>query len=661
MLGVSWFLTDAHVMWGGNALSTISGMVAQAWAMPLVVLAASFFLLARSIGWFGIPAAVCGLCAVLSHFYAAIFLALFIVSFFVVDLIAILRRQEEVSSLLAFYGAALCAAVAASFWYFPLVLNLNQSSDFGGHWDISLLETYSNLEKVVFSLSVVLSLYVVIFTAAARRIAPFLLLLTLSLSLFFGSSLTETTALNNIRLWPIVFLAFYLLTVCCLSICFNSKHFIALFVLVVVGLSPASSSFEKSRAWLEWNFSGVEDKAAAKDFSGLIETLKDLPAARISAESNGDNNFLFGSVRAFELIPALTQHEFVEGAIVNSARLPGIAYFLQCLTSLTCAGWPPGSLMPEFDPERAVSMMKSLGVTYHIANNDTFDWTKIKSVKVEKLFKGDFISLYKIGRRDPLVAVYRDALPRLVTEDPRFLILQLPRWDFFRETPFVILQASQEQVSDSELVNGSDFISYALGQWLAGDRVKDRGYSDRYSKRKNFRNMFLLSDWSDRNIVPKFFIADRPFDPGLLQPTSFNQNFKVYFDSRIAQFQPVLDDIDYRGFSLKEVGLGEFVFDIDWSEDYPQIDISSEEIPKFNNLVSTFPSKAMEITRQCNAYLKKGINKLSLFTDCPGKEHLIKYVYSENWSSQEQISLATNGFMVLRPKKSQTDLFWGVK
>lgn len=657
LLGVSWFFTDAHVMWGGNALSTLSGMIAQGWAMPLVVFAIAALLQVQKSRNATVAAVVFGCAAVLSHFYAMLLLATFIAIIIAQDIYCAVKKTPTIGR--NFYIAISMIFLVTLWWYLPLSLNIAQSSEFGGHWNIQLLDTFGLRQKLTFVLILAVSAAGLFLRPSLYRpVAPFLLLVIFCILIFASSYFSSSTAFNNIRFWPILFLSLYLLTIACFVVVFSSSRRAAVFLLllfVFFGYWPSGASFESSRSWLEWNFSGVEAKAGASDFRQIVSLLQQLPAGRVSAESNDEHNTVFGSVRVFELLPALTQHEFVEGAIVNSARLPGIPYFLQCLVSRSCAGWPPGSLMPEFDVQRGLSMMRSLGVSYHIGNNQTFDWGSLSSQGVETLFKGEFVSLYKIASSNSLVEVFEQSLPTVNPQDARAVLLQLPRWDFFRSNPVVF--------STESTVKSESFLMFLVSEWIAGRRVADRGYQQRFAQREKFRNIFVMDrgsmDGGSAAALPTFFIADRPFEPNLFLPSAFEADLSLRYEQGLAGNRLDVKQIRRRGITMTQVQSDSqsLIFGVDWKEPFPELDIElehpTEVLPRSSQELAS-----KRITDSCKVGLEKRSNELRLSTSCVDKPHLIKYSFSEHWHYDGPIYIASNGFIVVTPKAGESTLTW---
>ena len=289
-----------------------------------------------------------------------------------------------------------------------------------------------------------------------------------------------------------------------------------------VFLIPSEQAFREIRGWLHWNMTGVETKAGWNDFDGLVKALRKEPKSRVSFESADRHNKLFGTVREFELLPWLTEHNIVEGGIVNSATLPGIPYFLQCLMSNTCAGWPRGSIMPEKSIAAGVTMMRALGVNYHIAAKEENQRAIEETGDFEKLFQGRFTALFKRKEHAPMVEVF-DGPPLFVeSADLEKLILFLPAFDDLRNQAIAVLENGANGLP---LVEPMDFVNFLTDLWYDGKRLTARGWKPRMNEFKRGQVVTYfnipLSDVPDGGYdietemdrVPALFIASRSYEP----------------------------------------------------------------------------------------------------------------------------------------------------
>ncbi|NMC63767.1 MAG: hypothetical protein GYA55_11445, partial [SAR324 cluster bacterium] len=355
ILAVSFLFTDAHVMWGGNVSSTLAGMIGNSWSFVFLVVAIGGLYRARIENEFSLFTLLCCIAAALCHFYAFLMLLIMSAIFMAEDLVAVFRKKFQLSNSYVFYLTLICFGLCLAWWFMPLFAYRRWSTDFGGTWDVKLLETLLLNEKWIFASAFLISIGACLyFRKGSAHIMRFFAFFIIFFCLFFIGEKFNSTITVNIRLWPSIYLSLFLITIATFD--FISKRIpLPLSILLLAFtllLIPSQSAFDKAHSWMQWNYSGVEAKPGAGDFWRIVKILSTEPKSKVSFESSPPNNTFIGSIRSLEVLPAFTGQTLVEGGIVNSATFPGIGYSLQCLMSHSCAGWPNGSSMPHHDVER---------------------------------------------------------------------------------------------------------------------------------------------------------------------------------------------------------------------------------------------------------------------------------------------------------------------
>jgi hypothetical protein len=683
LLSLSFLFTDAHVMWGGNVNSALAGMIANSWAFVFVALAFGKIVQAWDEGRFLVSGVVFTVLAMLSHFYATLMLLLLYVALALLDalrpgaLVASFRRKMSV------YAIGAVSVMLMAWWIVPLVAYRTYSAEFGANWDVDFLGTFRLEEKIAFVASIVAVVGQVVLDPRRRRVPVAILLFgALGVVLYFWGYAFFSTAFLNIRIWPTVYLFVYLTIILAVEVAYRRATLpvFALLVALLWFLVPADASTGKAREWMLWNYTGVEGKRGAAEFGRLIAALSAEPPGRVSFESYARNNDLIGSVRTFELIPYLTHHEIVEGGIVNSSSFAGVSYFLQCLASESCAGWPHGSIMPARDIPRAIDMMRALGVRYHIAATAESRRAFDESPDVVPLVRGSWWTLYKMIEDPSLVEVY-DGPPLVVPdENPLTTLVNLPRWDLFRNAAVIFDRTGQQPARERAVWNRA-FFDRLADEWRTDGRVADLGWADRKAERTKYLNSFVLSrrdevQWErDLGGDPEFFIADRGWDPdlmstspvppypALLLPLAGSPGAEISLGVHGKGFRAVADGTDLALNGTSNVSLGSedgravIRFYESRDEAYPYLDVTGNggaARPSAAGRASVAPPA--RITDRCAVSLDRAFHRLALRTGCPGKPHLIKYRYYPKWGSTVPVHLATNGFMLVVPEGAETVL-----
>ncbi len=554
-----------------------------------------------------------------------------------------------------------------------------------------ILATLSYLAAI--SLAFFLILTAVLFVRAAERdwtIFRVYLFGGIFVALFYANEFLNSTAFLNIRLWPSIYFSTYLLII----IVFGRLSqrlpvpVTALCACLFLFITPAQESFDKSRSWMEWNFSGVNGKSGAQDYVQIVQILRTQPPGRVSFESADANNGIFGTVRAFELLPFLTPHQIVEGGILNSARFPGVAYSLQCLASNSCAGWPAGSVMPGTDIPRAIEVMRTLGISYHIAVSENAKKGFEDSGLFYLLYRGKYASLYAAKLPSTMVEAYDSEVPVIQQKWPYTSLLNQVRWDRLRPLAFAYNSPLAPGAPWTE-VKSRNLFNFLVQEWYAGRRVShDLGWPAIDPNDSSLRlNAFIFSlrrpfhlehELQDR---PDFFIADRGFDPDL-----YVSNLQ-YGNSELAlpllRREPGVSEVILHGKGyFAFIGETQVPFEKKFPVNFSQQTFEGESAPfvliTFKNdpaekfryvdartedplVTPGLPGPAdiplpENITKSCAPTVEQSFAHLTLHTKCPGKPHLLKYSYYPKWQADVPIYLGSNGYMLLVPKQETTDI-----
>lgn len=690
LLSICFLYTDAHVMWGANIFSNLAGMFANTWGMLFFVFALGFLFRAKDTHSISYPSILFGAFASLSHFYS------FLMIFFIFaicgaeDAIAVWRRKNSIRKCFPFYINAFAIGGLISWWALPLLFYHSHSAAFGGNWDISLIKTFSSEERFIFLGAVFSSLLLIYyFEQVSIHLVRLLSFLALFVFLFYFNEQLGLSAFNNVRLWPTLYLSCYLVLTILLDICYSKKPKagLVLICLVLIALTPKEKNLAQAREWMEANNSGLETTIGWSDFDAVTSILNTKPPSRISYESADKNNFDLKSVRVFEMLPALTPHEIVDGGIVNSASYPGIPYTLQCLSSHTCAGWPAGSLVPEKDVIRSIDMMRALGVSYHIASTESMAEAYKKTNQFNLLFEGKFLWLFEMKSAPSLVETFEGPMQVYQADNPRLTLLALPRFDELRGS-LIAFDSGKYEDPLTLNINHISFFNYLIDEWNSERSVRERGMTHEKGFDSGRRNFFLFSWKKPFSIHEELNEGFEPYvgDVGFDTWTVVSNNLLGYSEALIpllrkeegkANIILVQKGIEayHRSKLLKEGTEQEIQF---LNEDFlgesaPLAWIYLKPLPGFTHRITDVhvpndplvyaglpgqrafvPSR--NITSACNPKLKKLFHTLELETSCPGKPHLIKYSYFPKWKSNDnqKVYLATNGFMALVPKEKKT-------
>lgn len=688
LLAVNFLYTEAHTIWGGNIFSTMAGSIGHSWSIVFFVLAFGRLLEARSTGHISLQVYLYSSLAIASHFYALFMLFVAFLVFLGEDLLDASLKRRSLADRLWFYRSGVIIVLLSSWWIAPLIYYRSFTSEFGGTWDITLLSTLRPGEQVVFGVAaVVSSIYVLLASRFASQHIRTILFFVVAFALaFFLSETLSSTAFNNVRLWPSLYLALHLLTLAVIHLWTTRVVYSA--AVVAVGLwliLPGDEVFAKARKWVTWNYEGMERKEGWAEFSALLSDLRELPPSRISFEASEQNNQRLGSGRAFEALPFLTSHQLIEGGIVASATFPGIGYSLQCMTSKVCAGWPPGSIVPDPDIPRAIDLMRSLGIAYHITSSEEHRELFRRQPDAEEIFTGDNYSIFAIHDSAKLAVAY-DSLPVVRVQRPHSLLLNTLRWDRLRHALFAFLEPSEPSIPNGTAVSPVELFNFLVREWSSERRVSDRGQSARRDRELRVINGFLFS-WDrpfnlsyelERGLSP--YIADQVFSPWVVVARQQEGTSEVALpliadhegDYRITissdGYRATHEDLSLDANStvtvhLRRSGAWNAVapFALLRFHPIPGVSYRYLDVTTSDDIRPGFPGDAdfeptLPTTTSCNASVELRFHEIALYTDCPGRPHLIKVPYYPKWTAEVPIYRGTFGFMIVTPTSNLTVL-----
>ena len=685
LLAIPFVYTESHSMWGANVSSTLAGMIGNSWAFVFFPPAFGAIVRCFERREFSRIAVIISVLATLCHFYALLMLGVLYATLLIVDLVPF--RRAQFSQVIKFQLTGICTVLIMCWWILPLLFYRSFSSDFGSNWNITLLDTFPLIEKIfVCTALIICTLQLLRTRFQDRKLVAIYCYFATTLLLYFGNRWINSPAFIDVRLWPSIYFLGYVIVSYALNTLAKALPVViagaACWSLML--LIPNDATFGSAITWMQWNFEGIEKKPGGEEFIKIVQLLKAEPPARISFESSNDNNARLGSVRTFEILPYLTDHEIVEGGIVNSATFPGIPYFLQCLSSNTCAGWPNGSIMPGKDFARAVEMMRELGVSYHIAASPENIRGFKDSGEMIVIYEGRYLTLIRLNVQPSLVEVFDSSLPVITVKRPHNLILNFPRWDTLRQGGYIFnSQLAQANPSGSEPVNLASLFNFLVAEWSSKRRVADRSFESRKEDSTNYLNSYLFS-W--RQGLPNYdnlklenldmFIADRGFDPDVFVSNQLEGYSEVLIPlmevspsgtpiridgkgyEAFSQAKPLLLNTDESVFSSEsDPSLGAIILKPIHTMLHKYVDTLRKDAQITPGLPgsSTIP-QVRRITDNCNTSLEKKFHQMELRTTCPGKPHIIKYSYFPKWHSSVPISVATNGFMALTPSEAVTVL-----
>lgn len=371
---VPFLFMESYSIYGGNILSNLAGEfghgISLLFGIPLL-----------GIVWRGIPdrrfkvlgavlfAAVC-----LTHLVTAIFVVS-ASAYLVIERAARTRREffGRIGYFVLTYGLG---GLLAAWWMLPFAAKLPYST----HMSWTQLEGIGNLfpPEILWALPFA-ALGIVGAVRSKGRAEEFLLWLAgLPLLLYIG--------LPDGRIWNGRFLPFFYLGVYVLAAYgvytlrrpaslwawravrlprrYGDATLVAVTVLLIVGF--AGFSARAVPAWIEWNYTGYEGKAAWPTFEEINEFMASQPPGRVMWEHAEDNND-FGTSQAFSTLPYFAGQPTMEAILIESAMSAPFHFINQAELSDKSSRPVQGISYPRLDLADGVEHLRLFNVPYYIS------------------------------------------------------------------------------------------------------------------------------------------------------------------------------------------------------------------------------------------------------------------------------------------------------
>jgi len=148
--------------------------------------------------------------------------------------------------------------------------------------------------------------------------------------------------------------------------------------------------------WLNWNFTGYDQKDNWSDITNLYSGLNQLEPGRIMWEPNSDLN-KYGTPMVLMTIPMFTNHESIEGLYFDSSITTPF-HFVTVSGLAESPSNPVGGLSYiNGDFDKGVRYMKELGIDYFISYTESITDKAISSNELENLFQSSPFTVFKVN------------------------------------------------------------------------------------------------------------------------------------------------------------------------------------------------------------------------------------------------------------------------
>ena len=350
---------EGNSMWGANIPSTLAGEFSYGlgYAFSMAFLGLLYWNVSSGKGfkWMALFLSVIGL----THGYPFVFIIL-VSSFF-------LLVSKNTKKML-FYFARMYALtfLLMGFWLIPALLSLSFTIPFNFIWRF---ESIKEFIPPLFLPLIVITLLTHGYLLWTKRMQLRIVYLWYAASMaFVGYLFGFFLGLVDIRFLPFVQGILFLLAAIGVGEFFRKLKAIALLPVAVLLLTFTTVSLQTKliEPWINYNFSGFEEKPLWEEFSKVNSYLKGGESDPRVVYEHSPKHEGAGTVRAFEMLPAFSGRSTLEGLYMQSSINSPFVYYIQ--SEISQAGSHP--LMyynyPRFDLNKAKRHLELFNVSQFV-------------------------------------------------------------------------------------------------------------------------------------------------------------------------------------------------------------------------------------------------------------------------------------------------------
>jgi hypothetical protein len=341
---LAFLFMESNSMWGANIPSTLAGEFSYsiAFALSFIFMGTLYkginektkiknkYLILNIILIFIIG---------LTHLYGLLFCA-FISLFFI-------TKKENLNYLLKL---GITSFMLLGFWIIPMFMNLSYTTAYGDKWFITLNQVFpiiilpfiglilinffyiknfmknQKFQFISFSLFVSFILYLSAYYIGLVdiRFIPFIQMLLILFGVF---------SLSNINFESLFkILKFNKLLKFNKNIC---QIFLIIFVLLFFNFTVhhVENNVNYIDNWIKWNYEGFENKNHWNNFNEINNYLKNENTNSRVVFEHSSSNDVFGTTRAFEMLPYFANRSTLEGLYMQSSISAPFVFYIQALVS----------------------------------------------------------------------------------------------------------------------------------------------------------------------------------------------------------------------------------------------------------------------------------------------------------------------------------------
>lgn len=389
-------LVEDNPIWGGTLASTLAGEFSYTWGTALALLFLGLVFRAHERQGSACLPALALAATALAHGYAVLFAGLTSTA-----LLLLGRPPGRTLGLLARVAGGAFALVAA--WLLPLLVDWRWTTPYNDPWiEIGWRNLWPPLLWPLFAAAVAGGL------AGLHRRWRGRAAGSLELFWWYAAVLAASLALAgprlglvHVRFAPFAHLALALLGGLALgrAVAPLRARGLAALGLLLLAILHAEARSQVARAWVEWDFAGLEARPLWPAFRHLAEVLRaSVGEPRVAVEYSREHEQA-GSIRAYELLPFLSGRSTLEG-VYNQASLSSPAVYHLASQLSPISPNPYRDLeYSDFDLDGALASLRLFNASHVVALSELLKASLAQRADLERVAS---LPPYEVFRlRDP--------------------------------------------------------------------------------------------------------------------------------------------------------------------------------------------------------------------------------------------------------------------
>jgi len=459
---VPFLFMEANSMWGGNIPSTLAGEFAYGLGLTLALIYLGRFYRGIASGKHVLSNAFLLALVGLSHGYPLLFCVVG-VSFFLIT------TRNWLFKIVYILKVNLLAFCLMGFWIVPLLLFIPYTIPYNFVW---ILDDISQVFPRILWPFIACSLLGTVLTLPFSRNRLFkntkgFFLLYLILISFIFYLISPKIGLVDIRFIPFgqVFLVLLGAVGAGHLLGYLRLKSVAALALAIGAMVWTAHHEHFIGHWMEWNYSGYENKRLWPAYKALNDHLQGTFADPRVVYEHAAETRAVGSLRAFELLPYFAGRATLEGLYMQSSLSAPFVFYIQSEISKIYSSPLPNYNYSRFDLVKAQKHLELFNVSHYVTVTDEAKSDALKTPGLELIKEFAPFALFKLIHNRNRYVIQPDYKPVLaLSEDPK-----IDAFNWFRRSDLDVPLVFATKVTKKD----KKLFAAVIGAEEIRDRVKN--------------------------------------------------------------------------------------------------------------------------------------------------------------------------------------------